>query len=56
MKIISYYKSDNQWWFRILGYGLSGISVDSRWVPFSIRYGFKKNIKLFGYYIQFLKK
>jgi hypothetical protein len=43
-------------WFRLFGYGLSFIPLKSKWVPFSIRCGHKKTTKLFGYYIQFLKK
>jgi len=56
MKIFGYHKSKDRWWFRIFGYGLSGTSTKSDWVPFSIRNGQRKKIKLFGYYIQLLKK
>lgn len=56
MKMFSYYKSKNLWWFRIYGRGLFGIPTKSDWVPFSIRYKHRKTIKLFGHYIGILKK
>lgn len=55
MKFVSYFKGDFVWWFRIFGYGLAGTSVKSDWVPFSIRNGYRKTYKLFGYYIELLK-
>lgn len=54
--MLSYNTSKDRWWFRIFGYGLSGTSTTSGWIPFSIRNGHRKTVKLFGYYIQFLKK
>lgn len=56
MKIFSYYKSKNLWWFRIYGRGLFGIPTKSDWIPFSIRYKHRKTIKIFGHYIGTLKK
>lgn len=55
MKIISCFKGEFIWWFRIFGYGLAGTSVNSDWVPFSIRNGTRKTCKLFGYHIELLK-
>jgi hypothetical protein len=56
MRIISHYTSKDIKWFRLFGYGLSFTSVNTKWVPFSIRNGNKKTTKLFGHYVQFLKK
>ncbi len=56
MRVLCYHKSEDRWWFRIFGYGLAGTSVNAKWIPFSIRYGYKKTVKLFGYYIELLKK
>jgi hypothetical protein len=56
MRVLSYHKSKDRWWFRIFGYGFAGTSVNADWIPFSIRHGYRKTVKLFGYHIQFLKK
>lgn len=56
MKILTYYKFKDRWWFRIFGYGFAGVSTTSDLIPFSIRNGHKKTIKVFGYYVRFLKK
>jgi hypothetical protein len=56
MKLLTYYKGQDLFWFRIFGYGLSFKSVNHGHVPFSIRYGYRKRIKVFGLYVEFLKK
>jgi hypothetical protein len=56
MKMFSYYKGKNLWWFRIYGIGLFGVPIKGNWIPFSIRNKHRKTIKLFGYYIGILKK
>ena len=56
MKLLTYYKGQDIFWFRIFGYGLSFISVNHGHIPFSIRYGYRKSFNLFGYRIEFLKK
>lgn len=55
MKKISYFNNGYLWWFRVYGYGLAGTSTKADWIPFTIRNGYKKTIKLFGYYIELLK-
>lgn len=56
MKLLTYYKSRDLFWFRIFGYGLSIRSLNHGHIPFSIRYGYRKGIKLFGLYVEVLKK
>lgn len=56
MKPLSYYKGPEIFWFRIFGYGLSFRSFKHGFVPFSIRYGYRKTLNLFGYRIEFLKR
>jgi hypothetical protein len=56
MKLLTYYKGREIFWFRIFGYGLSFISLKHGHVPFSIRYGHDKTYKLFGYRIELLKR
>ena len=56
MKLLTYYKGPEIFWFRVLGYGLSFRSLKHGFVPFSIRHGYRKTIKLFGYRIEFLKR
>lgn len=51
MKLLTYYKGRDIFWFRIFGYGLSFKSVNHGYVPFSIRYGYRKRIKVFGLYV-----
>jgi len=56
MKLLTYYKGPEIFWFRIFGYGLSIRSLRHGHVPFSIRYGYRKGLKIFDYYLEFLKK
>jgi hypothetical protein len=56
MKLLTYYKGPEIFWFRIFGYGLSIRSLRHGHVPFSIRYGYSKGLKIFDYYLEFLKK
>lgn len=56
MKLLTYYKGPEIFWFRILGYGLSFRSLKHGHVPFSIRYGYRKTYELFGYRVEILKK
>ena len=56
MRVFSCHSSEGKWWFRIFGYGLSAVSVNSDRLPFSIRYGYTKPLKIFGYYIQVITK
>ena len=56
MKLLTYYKGPEIFWFRILGYGLSIRTLKHGHVPFSIRYGYRKTYKLFGYRIELLKR
>ena len=56
MKLLTYYKGNQIFWFRIYGYGLSIRSLKHGYVPFSIQYGIRSGIKLFNYHLEFLKK
>jgi hypothetical protein len=56
MKPLTYYKGREIFWFRIFGYGLSFRSLKHGYVPFSIRNGYRKTYKLFGYRIEILKR
>ena len=56
MKPLTYYKGSGIFWFRIFGHGLSFRSLKHGHLPFSIRYGYRKTYKLFGYRIEILKK
>jgi hypothetical protein len=56
MKPLTYYKGSGIFWFRIFGCGLSFRSLKHGHLPFSIRYGYRKTYKLFGYRIEILKK
>ena len=56
MKLLTYYKGPEIFWFRILGYGLSIKSLRHGYVPFSIRYGHRNGLKIFDYYLEFLKQ
>jgi hypothetical protein len=56
MKLLTYYKGPEIFWFRIFGYGLSFRSIKHGHLPFSIRYGYRKTYKLFGYRVEFLKR
>ena len=55
MKPITYYRGRQIFWFRIFGYGLSIRSLKHGYIPFSIRYGIRGGIKVFDYYLEFLK-
>ena len=56
MKPLTYYKGPEIFWFRIFGYGLSFRTFKHGFVPFSIRYGYRKTFNIFGYRIEFLKR
>jgi len=56
MKPLTYYKGFGIFWFRIFGYGLSFTSIKHGHMSFSIRYGYRKPLNLFGYRIEFLKR
>ena len=55
MKLLTYYKGHHIFWFRFYGYGLSIRTYKHGFLPFSLRYGYRKYLKLFGYYLEFLK-
>jgi hypothetical protein len=55
MKLFTYYKGNQILWFRLFGYGLSIKSNKHGFIPFSIRYGYRKTLNLFGYRVEFLK-
>jgi len=56
MRIFSYHTYHNGFWFRIFGYGLAFKKYDKgETIPLSIRYGYRGQTKLFGYYIDALK-
>lgn len=54
LKYFHYMGHNYGFWFRIFNYGLS-FDKHSEHLPFSMRYGYTKYIKLFGYYIKPLK-
>ena len=56
MKPLTYYKGSRIFWFRIFGHGLSFTSLKYGYVPFSIRHGYRKTYKIFGYRVEILKK
>lgn len=55
MRIFNYHKDEYGFWFRLFGYGITVNDRSKYPAPFSIRYGYRKELRIGKYGIQILK-